>query len=128
MLDAADEAVLFLANRTSEDLASERVLSLALMRCIEIIGEAASKLTSETRVQHPNIPWSDIVAMRNRLVHAYFDVDLDRVCDTIQDDLPPLITSLTQILAAQQSRHRQLGPDPGIQQTWSRASQKNLLN
>lgn len=98
MAEAAGEAVTYLANRTEKDLASERVLSLALMRCIEIVGEAASKVSPETRTVFSHVPWADIVAMRNRLIHAYFDVDLARVCDTIQTDLPPLIALLQEIL------------------------------
>jgi uncharacterized protein with HEPN domain len=63
-----------------------------------MIGEAASKLTKQSRDQCPEIPWSSIVAMRNRLIHVYYDVDLDRVWDTITDDPPPLITALEKIL------------------------------
>ena len=70
------------------------MLVLSLVKCIEIIGEAASKVTKDSRDQFPEIPWAVIVAMRNRLIHAYYDVDLDRVWDTLSDDLPPLILSL----------------------------------
>jgi uncharacterized protein with HEPN domain len=64
MMAAANEAVGFLGNRTVNDLRHERVLSLALVRCIEIIGEAASKVTTETRDAFPELPWSDIIGMR----------------------------------------------------------------
>ena len=100
MLDAAREAVKFIAGKTAEDLKSDRVLSLALVKCIEIIGEAATKVTDETRVTYPQIPWVDIVGMRHRLIHVYFDVDLERVCDTIAVDLPPLIESLEKTIDA----------------------------
>ena len=70
------------------------MLLLALVKCIEIIGEAASRVTRETRDALSGIPWQDIVGMRNRLIHAYFDVDHDRVWDTIQQDLPPLVAAL----------------------------------
>jgi uncharacterized protein with HEPN domain len=73
------------------DVAGDRVLTLALIKCIEIIGEAASRVSHETQAAHPEIPWPDIVGMRNRLIHVYFDIDLDRVHDTITSDLPPLI-------------------------------------
>ena len=99
MLDAAREAVVFGTGRAAADLRKDRVLTLALVKCIEIVGEAASKMTVETRAAHAGIPWTDIVGMRNRLIHAYFDVDVERVCDTITADLPPLITQLEQILA-----------------------------
>ena len=77
----------------------DRVLTLALVKCIEIIGEAASKVGIDTRTSHTEIPWADIVGMRHRLIHAYFDIDFDRVCDTITTDLPPLIAELEEILA-----------------------------
>ncbi|HEV2202363.1 MAG TPA: HepT-like ribonuclease domain-containing protein [Bryobacteraceae bacterium] len=99
MLDSAREALEFGAGRASHDLALDRMRSLAIVRCIEIIGEAASKIGPETRTAHPEIPWIDIVGMRNRLVHAYFDIDLERVRDTIAIDLPPLVQALEQILA-----------------------------
>jgi uncharacterized protein with HEPN domain len=98
MLDAAREAVAFGAGKTAQDLKSDRVLSLALVKCIEIIGEAATKVTNETRAAYPQIPWADIVGTRHRLIHVYFDVDLERVCDTIALDLPPLIGSLEQMI------------------------------
>jgi uncharacterized protein with HEPN domain len=69
-------------------------LVLALVKEIEIIGEAASRLSLETRQQIPALPWTDIILMRNRLIHAYFDVDLDIVWKTFTDDLPPLIQEL----------------------------------
>jgi uncharacterized protein with HEPN domain len=74
------------------------MLALSLVKCIEIVGEAASHVTLETRNQHASIPWNDIVGMRNRLIHAYYDVDLDRVWDTITDDLPPLIAELDKLV------------------------------
>jgi uncharacterized protein with HEPN domain len=98
MLDAAREAVTFVAGNTAQDLKSDRILSLALVKCIEIIGEAATKVTDETRAAYPDIPWADIVGMRHRLIHVYFDVDLERVCDTIALDLPPLIESLEKVI------------------------------
>ncbi len=101
MLDAAREAVTFAAGKTAQDLKSDRILSLALVKCIEIIGEAATKVTNDTRASYLQIPWVDIVGMRHRLIHVYFDVDLERVCDTIAIDLPPLIESLEQAIEAE---------------------------
>lgn len=99
MLDAAREAVTFASGRTAVDLARDRMLALALVKCIEIVGEAASRVGSDTRRKLGQIPWIDIVGMRNRLIHAYFDIDFDRVCDTIAADFPPLIASLESALA-----------------------------
>ena len=103
MLDAAQEARSFAQNRTRDDLNNDRMLVLSLVKSIEIIGEAAAKITKESQQQHPKIPWPSIIAMRNRLIHAYFDIDLDRVWDTINDDLPPLINALESILQQEET-------------------------
>lgn len=99
MLDAARDAVGFAEGLERKDLFQDRKLALAIVKCIEIVGEAAARVTSETRVRYPYIPWTDIVGMRNRLIHAYYDVDLDRVWDTVLDDLPPLIAWLEDIVS-----------------------------
>jgi uncharacterized protein with HEPN domain len=98
-LDAAIEAVKFAGSETRETLENNRVLALALVKEIEIVGEATSKVSPECREDNPQIPWRDIVDMRNHLIHAYFKVDLDQVWSTLQDDLPPLIDQLTKILS-----------------------------
>ena len=100
MLDAAREAEAFVRGRARADLDSNRMLSLALVRLIEIIGEAATHVSDETRMQVPDIPWPLVVGMRNRLIHGYFDVDLDRLWDTVVADLPPLIIALEAALAS----------------------------
>lgn len=98
MLDAAKEAVSFVHNRTRADLDTDRMLTLSIVKSVEIIGEAASRVTSEGREAHPEIPWADIVAMRNRLIHVYFDIDLDRVWDTVTDDLLPVMAALEKVI------------------------------
>lgn len=97
MLDAAREAVNFAATHERVDLDRNHLLALGLVKVIAIIGEAAARVSEDARQTLPDVPWSQIVGMRNRLVHGYFDVDLDRVWDTIVDDLPSLISSLEQI-------------------------------
>src|SRR5687768_421113 len=94
MLDAATEALEFAGDRIKEDLDSDRMFALALVKLIEIIGEAANRVSPEGRASLADIPWRDVVSMRNVLVHGYFDIDLDRVWDTVTDDLPPLIEAL----------------------------------
>lgn len=94
MLDAAKEAISFAENKSLSDLYANRMLALSIVKSIEIIGEAASTVSKEFREKHKEIPWANIIAMRNRLIHVYFDIDLDRVWDTITDDLPALITLL----------------------------------
>ena len=98
MLEASREAAAFALGRDRQSLNRDRVLMLAAVRCIEIIGEAASKISPELRLEYSQIPWADIVGMRNRLIHAYFDIDTDLVCDTLLDDLPRLIRDLEGIV------------------------------
>lgn len=94
MIDAAKEALSFAKGKDRKDLYTDRMLALSIVKSIEIIGEAASTVTKEFRERCQEIPWANIIAMRNRLIHVYFDIDLDRVWDTITDDLPPLIALL----------------------------------
>ena len=94
MLDAANEALEFARGRAREDLESDRMFVLALVKLIEIIGEAAARVSPEGRAAVVDIPWRDVVAMRNVLVHGYFDIDLDLVWDTSTEDLPALVTAL----------------------------------
>ncbi len=97
MLDAAKEALSFVRGKQRNDLDADRQLVLSLIRLIEVTGEAAAQVTVEFQTAHPDVPWAVIVGMRNRLIHAYFDVDLDRVWDTVKDDLPALIAQLEKV-------------------------------
>ena len=94
MLDAAHEAVEFAQRRIRSDMDSDRMLVLSLVKDIEIIGEAAYQISRRTQDQLNKIPWDDITAMRHRMVHAYFDINLDILWRTVQDDLPLLIALL----------------------------------
>jgi len=94
ILDAAREAIGFVRHRRREDLDGDRQLVWALVKAIEIIGEAASQLSLDTRAKVVGIPWDKIIGMRHRLVHAYFDINLDILWKTVQEGLPPLITDL----------------------------------
>jgi uncharacterized protein with HEPN domain len=98
MLDASNEALVFVAAKTRSDLDENRMLVLALVKAVEIIGEAAYRINEDTRHQFPDIPWEDIIGMRHRLVHAYFDINLDILWKTVQDDLPTLKSLLEPIL------------------------------
>ena len=98
MIDAAREAMAFARARVREDLDQDRQLALSLVKLIEIIGEAAATVTEETCRRAPAIPWRSIVGMRHRLVHGYFEIDLDRVWDTVVDDLPALLPELESLL------------------------------
>lgn len=99
MLEAATEACEMIANETRPSLDSDRKLSLALVRLIEIVGEAAASVSKAQQSQLLGIPWKSLIGMRNRIVHAYFDVDLDIVWRTVTEDLPPLINELERILS-----------------------------
>jgi uncharacterized protein with HEPN domain len=99
MLDAAKEAVSFVRNKSRGSLDKDRKLVLALVKAIEIIGEAAANVTKECREDLPSIPWANITGMRNRLIHAYFDINLDIIWQTVSEDLPPLIAELEKIVS-----------------------------
>lgn len=80
-------------------LPADHVRVLGLVKCLEIVGEATRQLSAEFRDRHPAIPWSQIIGMRNRLVHAYFEIDYDQVWKALTEDLPPLIEQWESILA-----------------------------
>jgi uncharacterized protein with HEPN domain len=98
MIAAAEEALSFIIDISETEFNKNRMLVLSIIKEIEIIGEAASKISEDTRLHHNNIPWQDIVDMRNRLIHGYFDVNVKLVWNTIKNDLPSLIKSLCEIL------------------------------
>lgn len=98
MLDYSREAIALLQSKTRSDLCTDRVLQLALVRLIEIVGEAAGRVSHETQSQHPEIPWPQMISMRNRLIHGYDFVDIDILWQTIHEDLPPLVSELKNIL------------------------------
>jgi uncharacterized protein with HEPN domain len=98
MIEAADDAIGFVADTTRGELERDRKTLLAVLRCVEIVGEAAARISEGTRASAPDIPWSAIVGMRNRLVHAYFDIDVDVVWKTVTIELPPLAKRLRQLL------------------------------
>ena len=79
MIDSSEEAIEFAAGKTRKDLDNDRKLLLAIVKSIEIIGEAASKVSEACKAENSNIPWRDIIGMRNRLSHGYFDINLDMV-------------------------------------------------
>jgi len=98
MLDAAEEAVSFMTGRSRSDLDTDNMLALAIVRLLEIIGEAANAVTEETQQKNPQIPWRQITGTRNRLIHGYYHVDLEIVWQIVKQDLPSLIANLEKIL------------------------------
>jgi uncharacterized protein with HEPN domain len=98
MLDHAREAVALVQNTTCDDLHANRVLSLALVRLLEIVGEAATRVSEELRARHPQIAWRQIISLRNRLIHGYDAVDLDILWQVLHEDIPRLIIDLERLV------------------------------
>jgi len=98
MIDYAQKAISLSRGRKRSDLDSDLTLNLALTRLIEIIGEAANRVPREFQEDHTDIPWMEIVGMRNRLIHGYDEVDLDFLWSVVRNDLPSLIKQLNKIL------------------------------
>ena len=99
MLDATQKAQQFIKGRTRAEIERDEPLTLALIRLLEIIGEAAESISSETRQEYPGIPWREIGGTRDRLIHGYFDVDWNILWQILTADLPPLVTELEKALA-----------------------------
>lgn len=91
ILIAARKVLRYTEGVSWEDFTGDNVLQDAVMRNLQIIGEAARKVSDESRAAHSGIPWTDIIGMRNRLVHEYFRVDVEKVWETARDDIPVLI-------------------------------------
>ncbi len=100
ILDAAPEALTFVQGRSRADLDGDHMLSLALVRLLEITGEAARGVSGSIREAHPEVAWSKMGGMRDRLIHGYFDVSLDVVWETVMQDLPVLIAQAEKIVAS----------------------------
>ena len=94
MLAAARRAVSLTADRARGDLDEDDVLALALTHLLEILGEAAKGVSPETKERNPDLPWSQMAATRDRLIHGYFSVDLDIVWQIARHDLPPVVAAL----------------------------------
>ena len=98
MLDHAREAVAMARGRSRGELDTDRQLNLSLVRLLEIVGEAAGRVPTKERVRYPDIPWPEIVGLRNRLIHGYDSVDFDILWQIVADDLPLLIVALEKAL------------------------------
>ena len=98
MLESAREAVIFLGLKKEQELLNDRMAFNAIVHSIEIVGEAAAQISQNYRNEHPEIPWAQIIGMRNRLVHAYFDIDYRFVYSTVRVDFPILINQISLLL------------------------------
>jgi uncharacterized protein with HEPN domain len=98
MLDHAEEALAIVKGKARADLDADRQFNLALVRLLEIVGEAANRVLEGDRENYKDIPWTDIIGLRNRLIHGYDSVDFDILWQIVTNDLPPLATVLRSIL------------------------------
>ena len=98
IIEAAQEAQLFLADKSLDDLKTDRLLAFAVVRALEIIGEAAAQTSQEFRDSFSFIKWRDIISMRNKLIHAYFDINYAVVWAAVKKDIPELLSQLQKIV------------------------------
>ena len=100
MLEAARQAVSFVAGRQRPELDTDHMLRRALKDCIQEIGEAAARVSDAGRARAPGLPWAQIVGMRHRIVHVYYDIDANALWEVAHRDLPVLIDALERALAS----------------------------
>ena len=94
MIEACESALAFAKGRVRADLDIDKMLQFALVQAVQIVGEAASKVSAEARAELPDVPWAVITGMRNRLVHAYFEINQDILWTTVRQALPDLLAHL----------------------------------
>jgi len=97
IIGAAEEAIGYVSKISYLDFMQSRVLQHSVVRCIEIVGEASARLSSDIRRENAEIPWVDIIGMRNRIVHAYYDIDIEIIWKTATEDLPELLPEFRRI-------------------------------
>jgi uncharacterized protein with HEPN domain len=100
MLDAARKAIGFTQERQRTDLDTDEMMTLAVVRLVEILGEAAKNVSQDIKDQSPDIAWRQVAGTRDRLTHAYFDVNLDIIWDIVTHDLPLLVVKLELLLSS----------------------------
>jgi uncharacterized protein with HEPN domain len=103
MLEHAREAVEMIRGRARTELPTNRMLQLALVQLVQVVGEAASRVSRAGQARHPEIPWGKAITTRHRMVHGYDRIDHDVVWDTIAEDFPPLVSALERALSGERS-------------------------
>ncbi len=104
ILDSAERALRIAARHRREDLVVDEEFELALTKSVEVVGEAASRVSVECQARNPEVPWADVIGMRHRLVHGYYDVNLDILWNTVATDLPPLINQIQRVIEREEAR------------------------
>ena len=97
----AQDARDFIKDMDRESFLSDHKTQLAVIRCLEVMGEAVKRLSEDVQKAYPDIPWSKIAGMRDILIHAYGSVNLDEVWGTVKQDIPALISSLEEIIPSE---------------------------
>ncbi len=97
ILDAAEDIRTFLHGHNETSLSSNKMLFYAISRAIEIIGEASSRVSEETRALHPSLPWREAIGMRNILIHAYVEVNKEIIWKTATIEIPRLVTEMKRL-------------------------------
>ncbi|MBI4811013.1 MAG: DUF86 domain-containing protein [Ignavibacteriales bacterium] len=98
VIDATESGMKFVYGMEYDDFIQDDKTIFAVIRAIEVIGEAAKNISNDVRKRYPEIPWRNIVGMRDKLIHAYFGVDIKRVWKTIKEEIPPLKPIFEQML------------------------------
>ncbi len=114
MIEAANEAKDILGGMTKENLPNNKTIANAVVRSLEVLGEAASKVSGEFQKEHTSIPWKKIIVMRNRLIHAYFDINYNIVFATITEDIPIILPQLQKIIEDDLIKNNAVNPDNNI--------------
>ncbi len=98
ILDAAEAIESFVEGMNYEEFVNNDLVASAVIRKLEIIGEAAKNVPEEIKQEFPNIPWKEMSGMRDRLIHFYFGIKYDLVWQTIKEDIPELKSAIEEIL------------------------------
>jgi uncharacterized protein with HEPN domain len=101
ILKAAELALAYVEGVSEEKFINDTQLQDSVIRRIEILGEAARRISPQTHMAYPNIPWSEMIGMRNLMIHDYDDVDIHIVWQTVQQDLPRLIAEIKALVSTQ---------------------------
>ncbi|QUV81463.1 DUF86 domain-containing protein [Chloracidobacterium sp. D] len=97
MWNAAGEALEFVEGMRPEEFIHDRKTANAVIRSLEVMGEAAKKIPEDTRSRYPEVPWKEIAGMRDKLIHEYHGVDLQIIWKTVSQDIPPLLPVLERL-------------------------------